>query len=188
VDSIADSVAINDGTVGDLFYGISVLGPNYDGISSFAPGGASRIPDGFDTDSATDWVRNDFELAGITGFTGTPVVGEAYNTPGALNKLVMPQLVINEVDYDQPSTDTAEFVEIKNNGSSAVSLSGVTLELVNGSGGAIYDTINLPAVSLAAGDYFVVCANAATVANCDLDDDPDTNFIQNGAPDAVGLC
>jgi predicted extracellular nuclease len=40
---------------------------------------------------------------------------------------------------------------------------------------------------LASGDYYVVCANAATVANCDLDVDPDTNLIQNGAPDAVGL-
>ena len=40
---------------------------------------------------------------------------------------------------------------------------------------------------LASGDYFVVCANAATVPNCDLDDGPDTNFIQNGAPDAIGL-
>ena len=25
-------------------------------------------------------------------------------------------LVINEIDYDQPSTDTAEYLEIRNNG------------------------------------------------------------------------
>jgi hypothetical protein len=25
------------------------------------------------------------------------------------------EVVINEIDYDQPSTDTAEFIEIKNN-------------------------------------------------------------------------
>jgi predicted extracellular nuclease len=187
-DAIVDSVAVNDGGASDVTYGMPTLGVSYDG-APFAPGGASRIPDGVDTDTTTDWVRNDFDLAGIPGFTGTPVVGEAYNTPGTLNKLVMPQLVINEIDYNQPGTDTAEFVEIRNNGSSLVSLSGVTLELVNGNGGgaAIYDTIPLPTVDLAAGDYFVVCANAATVANCDLDDDPDTNFIQNGSPDAVGL-
>ena len=102
---------------------------------------------------------------------------------------VEPGLVINEIDYDQPSTDTAEFVEIKNASSSPINLSGFSLELINGTGGGatVYDTIGLPNVSLAAGDYFVVCANAATVANCDLDDSPDTNFIQNGAPDAVGL-
>ena len=43
------------------------------------------------------------------------------------------------------------------------------MELVNGNGGTVYQTITLPDVDLAAGDYFVVCANAATVENCDLD-------------------
>ncbi len=98
-------------------------------------------------------------------------------------------LVINEVDYDQPSTDAAEFLELKNVSSSSLSLAGYSVELVNGTGGgaAVYGTIVLPAVSLAAGDYFVVCANAAMTANCDLDATPDTNLIQNGAPDAIGL-
>ena len=101
---------------------------------------------------------------------------------------VAAQLVINEIDYDQAGTDAAEFVEIKNVSGGPVDLTGYSVELVNGSSGAvIYNTIDLPSVSLAAGDYFVVCANAGTVANCDLDDSPDTNFIQNGAPDAVGL-
>ena len=85
--AIADAVAVNDGGSGDLFYGVPVLGPNYDGLSSFAPGGASRIPDGTDTDAAADWVRNDFDLAGIPGFAGTPELGEALNTPGAANQL-----------------------------------------------------------------------------------------------------
>jgi len=51
-DEILDSVAVNDGGVGDLTYGAPALGPNYDGISAFAPGGASRIPDGADTATA----------------------------------------------------------------------------------------------------------------------------------------
>lgn len=190
-EAIVDSVAVNDGGAGDVTYGVPVLGVAYDGLP-FAPGGASRIPDGFDTDSASDWVRNDFDLAGIPGFDGTPVVGEAYNTPGALNQVVMPptpQLVINEIDYDQPGTDTAEFIEIKNNSPFAVSLDGWVLELVNGNAGGavIYQTITLPAVDLAAGAYFVVCGDAANVPNCDLDVTPDSNLIQNGAPDAVGL-
>jgi predicted extracellular nuclease len=102
---------------------------------------------------------------------------------------VSTSLVINEVDYDQPGTDAAEFLELKNVGTSAVDLSGWTVELVNGSGGGavVYDTISLPAVSLAVGGYFVVCANATTTLNCDLDDGPDTNFIQNGSPDGIGL-
>jgi len=83
--ALVDAVAVNDGGASDLTYGTPVLGPNYDGLSGFAPGGASRIPDGFDSDTAADWMRNDFDLAGIPGFTGTPVLGEAYNTPGELN-------------------------------------------------------------------------------------------------------
>jgi len=111
----------------------------------------------------------------------------------ALASVALPaaaQIVINEIDYDMVGTgDSAEFVELKNTGGAPVNLSGYTLEFVNGNGGgaAIYDTIALPNVNLAAGDYFVVCANTATVVNCDLDDGPDTDFIQNGAPDAVGL-
>ena len=92
---IVDSVAVNDGGVGDRTYGAPSLGPNYDGLSSFAPGGASRIPDGLDTDAASDWVRNDFDLAGIPSFTGTPVVGEALNTPGAPNELFVPPVTGN---------------------------------------------------------------------------------------------
>jgi predicted extracellular nuclease len=87
---VTDAVAVWDGGDGDLTYGIPVLGPNYDGVSSFAPGGASRYPDGLDTDSSTDWVRNDFELAGIPGYPGTIALGEAYNTPGAPNAVYVP--------------------------------------------------------------------------------------------------
>ena len=96
------------------------------------------------------------------------------------------RVVINEIDYDQPGSDSAEFVELYNGGGEAADLTGWTLRLVNGNGGADYDTIALSG-SLAVGDYLVVCANAATVDNCDVDDGPDTNFLQNGAPDAVVL-
>ncbi len=98
-------------------------------------------------------------------------------------------LVINEIDYDQPGTDAAEFIELKNVSTGAINLNNYSLQLVNGTGGgaAIYQTIILPNVNLAAGDYFVICANAATVANCDLDVAPDTNLIQNGAPDGSGV-
>jgi len=89
-DEIGDAVAVNDGGSSDLTYGTPALGPNYDGVSPYAPGGASRIPDGQDTDTASDWVRNDFDLAGIPGYDGTPVVGEAFNTPGDPNQLYVP--------------------------------------------------------------------------------------------------
>ncbi len=113
----------------------------------------------------------------------------AFNTSQTFSTSPPPVVVINEIDYDQPGTDTAEFIELKNADTSAVDLSQLTLELVNGSGGGtvIYQIITLPSVILAAGDYFVVCANASTVANCDLEVAPDSNLVQNGAPDAVGL-
>jgi hypothetical protein len=98
-------------------------------------------------------------------------------------------LVVNEIDYDQASTDTEEFIEILNPTARTINIDNYSLELVNGNGGGavIYQTIDLPNVDLLAGDYYVVCGNAGLVPNCDLDVNPDTNLIQNGAPDAVGL-
>jgi predicted extracellular nuclease len=86
---VVDAVAVNDGGAGDRAYGGTVLGVAYDG-QSFAPGGASRIPDGTDTDAPADWVRNDFDRAGIPGFPGSLTAGEAANTPGKANSLTVP--------------------------------------------------------------------------------------------------
>jgi uncharacterized protein len=116
-------------------------------------------------------------------------VGPMDDSFGEINHLAISDLVINEIDYDQPSTDTAEFIELRNNGSTAAPLLGWIVEIINGaSGGAgVAYTITLPDAELAAGETYVICANAATVANCDLDVAKDTDLIQNGAPDAVGL-
>ncbi|MGB0513843.1 MAG: hypothetical protein ACPGJE_03270, partial [Wenzhouxiangellaceae bacterium] len=98
-----DDVSISDGDAGDLAYSSVVLAPNFDG-SPFTPGGVSRIPDGVNTASMSDWVRNDFDGAGIPALDpGSPDPGEALNTPDAPNDTVpqpAPELVINEVDYD----------------------------------------------------------------------------------------
>jgi len=100
------------------------------------------------------------------------------------------QLVINEIDYDQPGiSDAAEFIELKNVSGAPLALGGFAVELVEGGGAEpdVYQVIALPAISLAADDYFVLCADASQVANCDLDVTPDTNLIRNGAPDAVAV-
>ncbi|HET8779721.1 MAG TPA: lamin tail domain-containing protein, partial [Agromyces sp.] len=86
--TIVDSIAVHDGGASDLAYGDTVLTVAYDG-QSFAPGGASRIPDGADTGSTDDWVRNDFDKAGIPGNSGSLVSGEAANTPGVRNSLTV---------------------------------------------------------------------------------------------------
>jgi len=97
------------------------------------------------------------------------------------------QVVINEVEYDEPSTDTGEYIELKNIGPSPASLADYSMVLVNGSNNTIYRTITFPTFSLAPGQYYVVCGNGANVVNCDLDVTPDADLIQNGAPDAVAL-
>ncbi len=81
---VVDSVAFHDGGSDDVVYSSTVLDEDLPGVS-FTPGGASRIPDGIDTDSTVDWVANDFDLAGIAGFEGSLRGGEARNTPGQPN-------------------------------------------------------------------------------------------------------
>jgi cysteine-rich repeat protein len=104
---------------------------------------------------------------------------------------IAPTLVINEVDYDQPSMDTAEFIELKNISGSSINLDTYELHLMNGANNpaTVYETINLPDINVGPGDYYVVCGNSANVPNCDLDVSPNTDLIQNAGPpaDAVAL-
>lgn len=79
---------------------------------------------------------------------------------------------INELHYDNAGTDTGEFVEIA--GPAGTNLTGWTVELYNGSGGASYGTINLagtlPDQSFGGGTLSFLHAG-----------------IQNGAPDGMAL-
>src|SRR3990172_1765925 len=106
------------------------------------------------------------------------------NLQQAAATLAASELVINEIDYDQPGSDAAEFIEIKNAGLSPVNLDAYSLELVNGTGGgaSLYQSIDLPDTSLNPGGYYVVCANPALAPGCNLDVTPETNLIQNGSP------
>ena len=87
---IGDAVGIWDGGASDWTYADAVLDPNFDGVG-FTVAGASRIPNGYDTELPSDWVRNDFDGFGLPGFPGTPASGEAINTHGAVNSLVIPE-------------------------------------------------------------------------------------------------
>jgi hypothetical protein len=81
--SIVDSVGVLDPAVAGQAYGQTNLNATFDGISTFAPGGASRIPNGTDTNSISDWRRNTFNYP-----VNMPLGGEAFNTPGATNSWV----------------------------------------------------------------------------------------------------
>ena len=101
-----------------------------------------------------------------------------------------PRLVINEVDYDQPSSDTLEFVEIYNAGPGAADLTDYVLVAVNGSGSLQYNRWDLSAsgeTTLAPGAYLVI-ANALVVTPPGTARiDTPLNSLQNGAPDGLGL-
>lgn len=97
-------------------------------------------------------------------------------------------IVINEIDYDQPGTDTAEFIELFNSGSSVISLDNYFIDLINGANSLAYRSIDLSGFSIEANDYFVVCGgNSSTVANCNYNFTSTNGWFQNGSPDAVAL-
>jgi hypothetical protein len=111
--NVVDGIAVIDAYGTNLAYTTVTIAAFFDG-APYTPGGASRIPNGTDTDAATDWMRNDFDGAGLPGFTGSPVVSEALNTPGGLNELVEPagDPIINEFVANHTGADTHEFVEV----------------------------------------------------------------------------
>ncbi|MFT3927094.1 MAG: lamin tail domain-containing protein [Myxococcales bacterium] len=99
-------------------------------------------------------------------------------------------LRINEVDYDQPSSDDAEFVEVVNTADCPADLSSVNLELVNGSDGKVYASYPLleagkslaPHARLVVADPPLLANLPKGVASVSLK----TLGLQNG-PDGVRL-
>jgi len=96
-------------------------------------------------------------------------------------------VVINEIDYDQPGADTAEFIELYNNSSSNIALDSYSINLINGNDGSVYHSIDLTGFSMAGNSYFVVCDSASQVANCNDAFTSSSGWFQNGAPDAIAL-
>jgi predicted extracellular nuclease len=81
---------------------------------------------------------------------------------------------INEIHYDNASTDVGEAIEIA--GPAGTDLTGWSIVLYNGAGGAVYDTDALSGTIVDAGSGFGV----ATIGY-------PSNGIQNGAPDGIAL-
>jgi len=174
--AVIDEVAIHDGGASDKVYTAVSLGVAYDGLS-FAPGGASRIPNGTDTDAIGDWTRNDFDLAGLSGFTGTLVAGEALNTPNAVNSTTAPD-VAPTVSSTQPANNAASVgptVDISVTFSEPVTVTGDWFTIVcttSGShtaavsGGATTFTLN-PDADFAFNESCTVTLVAANIADQD---------------------
>jgi hypothetical protein len=100
-------------------------------------------------------------------------------------------IVINELDYDNPSTDTKEFIELFNPGSASVSLAGLAIVLINGATGTVYDALDLSSeVELAGGEFLVIAGAGVTVSPPGRHFDPglfDLDAIQNGPTDGILL-
>ncbi|HOU40226.1 MAG TPA: Ig-like domain-containing protein, partial [Promineifilum sp.] len=95
---------------------------------------------------------------------------------------VAQNIVLNEIDADTPSTDTAEFIELFDGGGGATPLDGLLLVLFNGGDDRSYRTIDLAGYTTDAAGYFVL-GNAAIVgAEIELPD----GALQNGT-DAIAL-
>jgi hypothetical protein len=113
-------------------------------------------------------------------------VADAAAGPGAC----VAGLRINELDYDQPSTDEAEFVEVLNTADCDASLAGVVLELLDGGDGQAYARYDLGSVAealesgqrLVLGDSSVLAALPAGTPSLLLNG----SGLQNG-PDGVRL-
>ncbi|SVD15917.1 uncharacterized protein METZ01_LOCUS368771, partial [marine metagenome] len=90
------------------------------------------------------------------------------------------QLFINEIDYNQPSTDQSEFLEIAG---LAGSYQDVTIVLINGNNNSEYNTFDLGTITLAdesQGYGFYVIGGSA-IPNVDYTSGfPSSNAIQNG--------
>jgi len=121
------------------------------------------------------------------GTTGPRVV-DSSGPCGAAN-----DLVINEIDYDQPGTDLAEFVEIYNGGTEDRSLSGVALILVNGLSSFEYARVDLADAgpTLPAGEYLVVGSSDVLASlppgTLSVTFPSSSNNVQNGSPDGIAL-
>lgn len=96
-------------------------------------------------------------------------------------------VIINEIDYDQPGSDTAEFIELFNSGGSTISLENYSIDLINGQDSSVYRSIDLSGFNIQANNYFVVCNDVSLVANCNYSFTTSSGWFQNGAPDAVAL-
>jgi hypothetical protein len=109
-------------------------------------------------------------------------------TLNAVVTLVAAKIVINEVDYDQPGTDSNEFIELYNPDSASAPLGTLAVVLINGASGKEYARVPLSG-TLLPGGYLIVGSPTIAVppGTIVFQLGATTNNIQNGDPDGVAL-
>jgi hypothetical protein len=148
---------------------------------------------------AADTLASTFMYTDTTGSgtaTITATLGASTSNATVTVTTAAQHLVINEVDYDQIGGDTAEYIEIYNPSSAAISLANVAVVLINGSNNQAYpsttSSISLASLgSLPAGGYLVLAGTNVTVDAAALSYNPGwtQDAVQNGgsSPDGIAL-
>lgn len=166
----------NDNTEGDLL-GYHVL------RAASAGGPFAKLT----TDPVTSSSYADTGLAGSTTFhyrvRAVDLARNESTDSGSVNATTEPggggtisgEPWINEVHYDNVTADTGEFIELA--GPAGMDLSGYSVVLYNGNGGAPYDTRELSGLSLGSQGG---CAGFLVL-------DFPQDGLQNGAPDGFAL-
>ncbi len=161
----------------------------FDVALTLTPTDAGTIPDTVTISAGLTSAEFLYEDAGVASTaTITATAGDV--TLEAIIHLQEPQqeqLVINEVDYDQEGTDTAEFIELYNAGSSTVDLTDLAVVLVNGNGGAEYARFELASIGTLEPGGFLVLADTDVTVPQGIPVLPLTTDIQNGAPDGIAV-
>lgn len=193
IPGVDDIDTDDDGVIDTVFWarivddvattGLGSAGYNYSSSVLPAYGGASRIPNGMDTDTTADWVVNDFDGAGIlTTAYNSMSAGEAFNTPGYANEHIPTpeefagKFVINEIDGALAAGESGQFFELLNR-------TGADIPAQHYFGGGFFKRYVLlvyrdPANPdewwlgdssdfFAPGDHWVYCFNPADATNCD---------------------
>lgn len=94
-------------------------------------------------------------------------------------------IIFSEIDYDQPSTDNNEFLELRI--INPTTISDCEIRLVNGNGATTYDTIDISG-SWGANKYLTI--GSTNITNRDLTfggGSCASNCLQNGSPDGFAL-
>ncbi|MBI1197191.1 MAG: hypothetical protein GC203_04945, partial [Phenylobacterium sp.] len=159
--------------------GTATAGSDYDatsGVLHFAAGGPASQTISVTVHGDTVVESDETLLVNLSGATGGVAIADAQgqgtitNDDAAATTTLTPW--INEFHYDNSGGDVGEFVEVA--GQAGVDLSGYTLLLYNGNGGAVYSTIALGGVITDQANGFGAISFA-------------TPGIQNGAPDGIAL-
>ena len=171
-----------DGKAGTLNEGAHTIGvtlPESTTVTALSP--VIEISDKASVSPASG-ASQDFTNSLTYTVTAEDGSSQAYEVTVNLEVPVVSNILINELDCDQTSTDTKEFVELYDGGAGNTSLEGYILVFYNGSNDLSYVTYDLAGQTTNADGFFVI--GSAELANVDLS--PSGFSLQNGA-DAVAL-